>query len=108
MKTNRRSFISRAITGSLAATMPLYACQPADSKILPSDQKPDYSKLDEILKTPVFKKEYFALPVIIDSLELLQYGGGFLCRVRSKDGAEGISVGHSGQLISLYPIFTNL
>jgi len=28
--------------------------------------------------------------------------------VRSKDGAEGISVGHSGQLRSLYPIFINL
>src|SRR6185295_10892331 len=28
----------------------------------------------------------------------------FLCRVRSKDGAEGISVGHSG-MSTLYPIF---
>ena len=28
--------------------------------------------------------------------------------MRSKDGAEGISVGHSGQLRSLYPIFNNL
>ena len=32
----------------------------------------------------------------------------FLCIVRSKEGAEGISVGHSGQLRSQYPIFTNL
>jgi L-alanine-DL-glutamate epimerase-like enolase superfamily enzyme len=28
--------------------------------------------------------------------------------VRSKDGAEGMSVGHSGQLRSLYPVFNNL
>ena len=108
MKTNRRSFISTAIAGSVAATLPLTACQSADSKILTTAHKPDYSKLDEILKNPVFKKEYFTAPVIIDSLELLHYEGSFLCRVRSKDGAEGISVGHSGQLKSLYPIFTNL
>jgi L-alanine-DL-glutamate epimerase-like enolase superfamily enzyme len=45
--------------------------------------------------------------VIIEKLELLRYRNSFLCRVRSKDGAEGISVGHGGQLRSLYPIFTN-
>ncbi|MGE5610809.1 MAG: mandelate racemase/muconate lactonizing enzyme family protein [Bacillota bacterium] len=46
----------------------------------------------------------FASPIIIASLELLRYGDSFLCRVRSRDGAEGISVGHSG-LNALYPIF---
>ncbi len=55
----------------------------------------------------MFKKELFNSPVIIETLELLRYENSFLCRVRSKDGAEGISVGHSGQLRSLYPIFTN-
>ena len=70
--------------------------------------KTDYSKLDEILKLPVFRKELFRSPVIIETLELLRYGNSFLCRVRSRDGAEGISVGHSGQLRSQYPIFTNL
>jgi L-alanine-DL-glutamate epimerase-like enolase superfamily enzyme len=108
MKTNRRSFISTAITGSLAATLPFSACRSTDTKTFLSDRYPDYTKLDEILKKPIFKKEYFSSPVIIESLELLRYESNFLCRVRSKDGAEGISVGHSGQLKSLYPIFTNL
>ncbi|MGE5294220.1 MAG: mandelate racemase/muconate lactonizing enzyme family protein, partial [Solirubrobacterales bacterium] len=45
-------------------------------------------------------------PVVIESLELLRYKGSFLCRVRSTDGAEGISVGH-GELNSLYPVFVN-
>ncbi|MFH1965482.1 MAG: mandelate racemase/muconate lactonizing enzyme family protein, partial [Acidobacteriota bacterium] len=45
-------------------------------------------------------------PVVIETLELLRYGSNFLCQVRSTDGAEGISVGHSS-LNSLYPIFTN-
>jgi L-alanine-DL-glutamate epimerase-like enolase superfamily enzyme len=37
----------------------------------------------------------------------LRYDGNFLCRVRTKDGAEGISVGNNMQPISLYPIFVN-
>ena len=52
----------------------------------------------------MFKRELFASPVIIESLELLRYKDSFLCRVRSRDGAEGISVAHSG-IAALYPIF---
>ena len=108
MKTNRRQFISTAIVGGLAATLPLtsrgMSLPISNSEAL----KDKYARLDEILKQPVFKKEFFNSPVIIESLELLRYENSFLCRVRSKDGAEGISVGHSGQLRSQYPIFTNL
>lgn len=68
---------------------------------------PDYSKLDEVLKQPVLKSEQFKTAVVIDALELLRYKDSFLCRVRSKDGAEGWSVGNSLQLKSLYPIFVN-
>ena len=56
---------------------------------------------------PVFKRELFKTPVIIQTVELLRYKDTFLCRVRSKDGAEGISVGNSLQLKHLYPIFVN-
>jgi len=108
MKTNRRQFISTAIVSGLAATLPLtsrgMSLPISNSEAL----KDKYARLDEILKQPVFKKEFFNSPVIIESLELLRYENSFLCRVRSKDGAEGISVGHSGQLRTQYPIFTNL
>ncbi|MBN2271986.1 MAG: mandelate racemase/muconate lactonizing enzyme family protein, partial [Sedimentisphaerales bacterium] len=67
---------------------------------------PEYTRLDEILEQPVLKKELFAAPVIIKEVELLRWNRSFLCRVRSSDGAEGISVGHSG-MNSLYPIFLN-
>jgi L-alanine-DL-glutamate epimerase-like enolase superfamily enzyme len=43
-------------------------------------------------------------PVIIESVDLLRLGNNFLCRVRSRDGAEGISVAHSG-MSTLFPIF---
>jgi len=108
MKTNRRQFINTAIVGSLAATLPLLSSGKSSTISNSEALKNKYTRLDEILKQPVFKKELFNSPVIIESLELLRYENSFLCRVRSKDGAEGISVGHSGQLRSQYPIFTNL
>jgi L-alanine-DL-glutamate epimerase-like enolase superfamily enzyme len=108
METNRRKFISTAIAGGIAASMPLSANNQTTVFSSSDTLKDRYIRLDEILKQPVFKKEMFTSPVIIETLELLRKGNSFLCRVRSKDGAEGISVGHSGQLRSLYPIFTNL
>lgn len=63
-----------------------------------------YRKLDAILQAPVLKKELFKSPVIIQSVELLRLDNGYLCRVRSKDGAEGISVAHTG-MSTLFPIF---
>jgi len=110
MRSDRRRFISNAVTGGLAS-LPLSArrggaaasrWEEADPSS--SDVSARYSKLDEIMRRPVLKKELFAAPVIIETVDLLRYGNSFLCRVRSKDGAEGISVGHSG-LRTLYPIF---
>ena len=110
MKSDRRRFLSTAVAGGLAS-LPLSAhwgrtavskrekADPASS-----DLSVRYSKLDEILKRPVLKNDLFAAPVIIETVELLRYNNSYLCRVRSKDGAEGISVGHSG-LRTLYPIF---
>jgi L-alanine-DL-glutamate epimerase-like enolase superfamily enzyme len=106
MRTDRRKFISAALAGGLAAT-----CSSSYSGLKAQDDglrglRTDYARLDEILKQPVLKKDLFTAPVIIDTLELLRYRGSFLCRVRSSDGAEGISVGHS-TMRSLYPIFVN-
>ena len=61
--------------------------------------------LDDECNRPVLKKELFRSPLIIESLDLLRYGNNFLCRVRSKCGAEGMSVSNNMQMISLYPIF---
>jgi hypothetical protein len=106
MKTNRRKFISTAATGGLAATaLPLsYFRTKANSDSSVTEIKSRYAKLDEILKAPLLKKELFATPVIIETLELLRFENSFLCRVRSKGGAEGISVGHS-DLSTLFPVF---
>jgi len=103
MRTNRRQFLATALGASVATTAHgSEAPDPGSAAAL----NPKYPVLDEILRQPVLKRELFATPVIIESIELLRYRGNFLCRVRSKDGAEGVSVGHS-ELNSLYPIFLN-
>lgn len=100
MKTNRRKFISTSVAGGIAAVV-------APNLALGQESvKNTYTRLDEIIKKPVLKKELFKSPVIIETLELLRLKNTFLCRVRSKDGAEGISVGNNEQLKSLYAIFT--
>ncbi len=99
MKTNRRQFVATGISGAVGAaafSSTLYAHDDADTG--------KYAKLDAVLEEPVFKRDLFAEPVIIESVELLKYGRSYLCRVRSKDGAEGISVSHNTMSL-LYPIF---
>lgn len=99
MQTNRRKFLASAALGGIAAAMPF------STHALGNFDEPDYAKLDEAMHKPVFKKELFKQAVIIDTIELLRYKDSFLCRVRSKDGAEGISVSNSLQMRYLYPVF---
>ena len=99
MKQNRRNFLKSASIVS-AGAISLNSCS-SD----PTAQVDDYTVLDEILAKPVLKKELFPDPVIIETLELLRLEDNFLCRVRSRDGAEGISVGNSNKLQSVWPVF---
>ncbi len=69
--------------------------------------KIDYAVLDEVLKRPVLKRELFSEPVIIESIELLRDRANTICRVRSKDGVEGISVGHPFISKQSYPVFVD-
>lgn len=96
MELNRRNFLAAALAGGVAASLPLTSCAQ-------DVNEPPYAKLDEALKKSVLKTEFFAEPVIIETLDLLRYKGNYLCRVRSKDGAEGFSFANS-QIDSVYPI----
>jgi len=106
MATSRRQFLaSTAALGSLSAFIPMTSCNPDSlSGVIP----PDYSALDAALAKPVFRKELFPHPVIIESLELLRDRDSTICRVRSKDGVEGISIGHPFIAKNSYPMFNNL
>ena len=106
MKNNRRDFIKMAaMAGSAAAILPLTA---SGIEKKSKSGGVDYSVLDSILKLPVLKKELFSSPVIIEKIELLQDRKNFICRVRSKDGAGGISIGHPFIAQNSYPMFMNI
>lgn len=105
--TNRRQFLTSAVAGGIAAAnLPLLSSCLSGSKSSFSDDELQarFDKLDQVLKQPIFKKEFFPEPVIIETVELLKFNNSYLCRVRSKDGAEGISVAHPS-INMFYPIF---
>jgi L-alanine-DL-glutamate epimerase-like enolase superfamily enzyme len=101
MKPNRRTFCSTVIAGGIGAS----ARASGYSTGSEASAHADYSALDKALQRPVLRRELFASPVIIESLELLQDRNSFLYRVRSKGGAEGISVGHPKSARDGYPMF---
>ncbi|MDC0584707.1 hypothetical protein OAO55_03145 [Bacteroidales bacterium] len=102
MKYNRRNFLTAlSLTGATTALIPFSSCS---SKNVIS-QYPDYAAIDEALQKPVLKKALFADPVLIETVELLRDRNNFICRVRSKDGAEGISIGHPFYSKIGYPMF---
>ena len=104
MRMSRRDLLGSTLAAGAAVALPLQGfSEPCSATAF----NPNYAKLDEVLKQPVFKRELFNTPVIIETLELLRYKDSFLCRVRSKDGAEGISIGNALQLDSVYPILVN-
>lgn len=108
MTMNRRRIISACLAGAAAAAgaagQERRATKQGRAGRPPARLEERFARLDEALSRPVLKRNLFSSPVVIDSLELLRLDNSFLCRVRSKDGAEGISVAHA-EMRNLYPIF---
>jgi L-alanine-DL-glutamate epimerase-like enolase superfamily enzyme len=101
MSTRRRRFIQAALAGGAGVA------SGGASRAAAGDLHPLYPKLDAVLERPVLDRDPFKAPVVIETLELLRDGGDFLCRVRSADGAQGLSVGHAA-LGHLHPIFVHV
>jgi L-alanine-DL-glutamate epimerase-like enolase superfamily enzyme len=106
MKKSRREFIVKTAAGAAVISAGLSTCIPKE-KSSQTESFTQYQLVDQAAFRPVVKSELFADPIIIESLELLRYKDNFLCIIKTKDGAEGISVSNNMQMISLYPIFTN-
>ncbi len=102
----RRRFLSTAGAATLASPWLCGAAHGGEGATggRPRDVESRQARLLEILRQPVLKRELFKSPVLLESVELLRWNSSYLCRVRSSDGAEGISVAHSG-ISRLYPIF---
>jgi L-alanine-DL-glutamate epimerase-like enolase superfamily enzyme len=64
------------------------------------------ARIDRAFASPVLRRELWPDPVPITSIELLKGGDQFLVRVRSRDGATGVAVGHPDVLETTWPILT--
>jgi L-alanine-DL-glutamate epimerase-like enolase superfamily enzyme len=101
MDSGRRAFIHKAGLGATAGLLG------TDGNSDLSDGAKFFNKqaIEQSLTAPVLNISELEEPVWIESIALLRKRDNFICRVRSNDGAEGISVSNNMQMIYLYPIF---
>jgi L-alanine-DL-glutamate epimerase-like enolase superfamily enzyme len=100
MNATRRSFLGAAIGTGVAAGS-------ARRGLAGEDPRELYRRLDEAAEAPVLRLDGLEKPAKIASMDLLRNRRNFLVRVRTTDGAEGISVPNAMHLIHTYPIFLN-
>jgi L-alanine-DL-glutamate epimerase-like enolase superfamily enzyme len=105
MLTTRRELFKSSLASAAIAVMPDSKSPTAHQIVTVAELKANYAKCDVAAALPVFKRELFANPVIIETVELLHYKRSWLCRVRSKDGAEGIAISNAQQMEVLFPVF---
>src|SRR5450755_2260881 len=103
MRFNRRQFVASAIG---ASAIPAFAAK--SSYGAKPHTGPSMGDLARVAALPVLKRDGFRTPVIIQSIELLRVDKEYFVRVRSKDGAEGISVSNPPRADYLDRIFKNL
>jgi L-alanine-DL-glutamate epimerase-like enolase superfamily enzyme len=100
---DRRTLLKAALAAGAAA--PAQAAPRYQGKTGP---KPTAAQLDQAAAMPVLKRDLFREPVIIESMKLVKLGKDYLVRVRSRDGAEGISFCNPPRPEYLDKLFKNL
>ena len=98
MQVNRRGFLAGAGAASLAA---------ATNKAKNS-KAPSLADLDRAAAQPVLKRDGLSSPVVIDSIRLLKKNKDYMLHIRSKDGAEGVSLVNPPRGEYLGPLFHKL
>lgn len=104
MNLNRRNFIRVTAAGALSVGGSVFGQQ--DQAAVPVIEPPE-DMLDAAAARAVLDPKRLNDPVIIESIELLRKGREHFLRVRSKDGAVGISV-DNGRADILHPILNKL
>lgn len=100
MTLRRRSFLGAALGGMAVARSTRNARAEEPKQV-------DVKRLEAVANSPVLNVDGLPKPVKIAAMELLRNRRDFLVRVRTTDGAEGMSVPNAMHLIHTYPIFLN-
>jgi L-alanine-DL-glutamate epimerase-like enolase superfamily enzyme len=98
MKMNRRRFLAGAMAPALAVS-----CRKQ-----PVAAGPAPEALDQAAAKPVLRLDGLTSPVIIESIRLLKKDKEYFVHVRSKDGAEGVSLPNPPRADYLHPILNQL
>ena len=101
MQVDRRSLLAGAI-----GMTSIYAAKREAKKA--GSTGPSVQDLDRAAAAPVLKPHGLKSPVIIESIKLLKKDREYFVHVRSKDGAEGVSVANPPRPEYLDKIFKNL
>lgn len=99
MQVNRRNLLAGAAGAGASALVTGCVSAPLG---------PSPEELDRIAAAPVLKRDGLPSPVLIDSIRLLKKDREYLVHVRSKDGAEGVSLTNPPRADYLAPIFKQL
>jgi len=103
MQLNRRQILAGAIAAGARSAIAAKASYKPKPKTGPS-----MDELARVAAEPVLKRAGFDSPVIIQSMDLLKRDKDYFVRVRSKDGAVGMSVCNPPRADYLDRIFKNL
>ena len=100
----RRDFLKTSLAAGAAAGLATPAGRASADEPPVGDLNEIYRRLDAAAARPVLKRDLFADPLILESVELLEHRGNYLCRARTADGAEGFAVSHNYRMPYLWPI----
>jgi L-alanine-DL-glutamate epimerase-like enolase superfamily enzyme len=103
MRLDRRKFLAGAGAVALGS-----GCGRAPEKGAGRTEGPSPEDLDRVLATPVLKLDGLTSPVVVDSIRLLKKGREYFVHVRSKDGAEGVSLTNPPRAEYLHLILNQL
>src|SRR5258708_6482898 len=103
MQMNRRQFVASGVAAAASPALAAKSSYGAKPRTGPS-----MSDLARVTALPLLNRERFSTPIIIQSIDLLRLDKEYFVRVRSADGAEGISVCNPPRADYLDRIFKNL
>jgi L-alanine-DL-glutamate epimerase-like enolase superfamily enzyme len=108
MTSKRRDFLRKGLAlgaGSFALPQWVNAFSRRDNNPKSEAFQRKQTAIAEDAARPILRREFFPDPVIIETVKLLEHDGNYICKIRAKNGAEGICVSNNYKMVHLYPIF---